>query len=718
MPEAWSSYDASASTRPHWRSPMGGARHIAAAAATDDEPGERGSAGPRRAAVAALAATSARIISISHHVLPTLYYHLVLWIYRPALSILVIGVRFEARGVFLLCEDRPSKTPEETTTPRIRARPAMYDYYADYDDYDDRYDDNSAGYDPPEASYDTYEPHYDVEPETELYNVDYPAYEDGGEDETELVEQEGWDEPRSEDVAHGWEPPDDAPALDVSYAAWQETWAAGPAPDEDEDAWVQAMDCWREQIEACHGADAREDLAYASLPDHEIKVGDDAWTSPERDQLQEAFERGLVSDVEYVRVLGELRDEQLELEQLDRTLRADGYFWDKECDDYVHPVYGCASLVLNDNEASHGADAGEDLAYANVPGYKSAVGDDSWISPERDQLQEAFQRGAISDEEYFRVLGGLRDEQLELERLDERLRADGYIWDEGCDDYVHPVYGRASLGLDDDVALPPTPPDHMHLVHSVAPPPVPAVRTVRTSRPYRLAHGPRLGQTKPACATHSLRTPQPQTQYIPRRRQRRLRTHSPRSRARDSPPHLSVPAPRTRAGSDPGPRLGKLKPPDGGTTPVTVLSPIPSAVSILPTTTQPQAKASLRATHLCVDTVILSKSRKPPNIGEIYRRTAALSTAGSAPPSPLSSSPAPTSELDQRRYNALRRLSKKGMTSSPRGGRAACFRGGGGGPFGPFLAFFCISSYLTHSLHSAPVSFSGSTARPSPPPVL
>jgi hypothetical protein len=232
----------------------------------------------------------------------------------------------------------------------------MY-YYTDYNEYNDHYNDDAAGYDPPEASYDTYEPHYELEPD-----IDYPAYEgiaDGDEYKSEVVEQASWDEPRyaphhalygSEDVAHGcmpWELEDasfDVLALDESYAAWQETWATGPALDDDEDAWARAMDSWREQIEASHDVDASEDLVYTSLPDNRLVVGDNLWTSPEREQLQEVFERGGISDEEYVRVLGELWDEQLELKQLDERLCADGYVWDEKCDDYVHPVYGYASL--------------------------------------------------------------------------------------------------------------------------------------------------------------------------------------------------------------------------------------------------------------------------------------------------------------------------------------------------------------------------------------
>jgi hypothetical protein len=78
-----------------------------------------------------------------------------------------------------------------------------------------------------------------------------------------------------------------------------------------------------------------------------------------------------------------------------------------------------------------------------------------------------FERGGISDEEYVRVLGELWDEQLELKQLDERLCTDGYVWDEKCDDYVHPVYGYASLEPDSKgVSLSLTPPDHVFLMHS------------------------------------------------------------------------------------------------------------------------------------------------------------------------------------------------------------------------------------------------------------
>ncbi|KAJ7788225.1 hypothetical protein B0H14DRAFT_3504471 [Mycena olivaceomarginata] len=215
------------------------------------------------------------------------------------------------------------------------------------------------------APCDIYEPHYELEPD-----IDYPAYEgmvDGDEYESEVVEQASWDKPRyaphhalygSEDIAYGCMPREledtsfDVLALDAAYAVWQGTWATGPALDEDEDAWARAMDSWHKQIEASHGADASEDLVYTSLPDNRLVVGDNLWTSPEREQLQEAFERGGISDEEYVHVLGELWDEQLEIKQLDERLHADGYAWDEKCDDYVHLVYGYASLEP-DGEGSY-----------------------------------------------------------------------------------------------------------------------------------------------------------------------------------------------------------------------------------------------------------------------------------------------------------------------------------------------------------------------------
>jgi hypothetical protein len=71
-------------------------------------------------------------------------------------------------------------------------------------------------------------------------------------------------------------------------------------------------------------------------------------------------------------------------------------------------------------------------------------------------------------EEYVHVLRKLWDKQLELKQLDERLHANGYIWDEECNDYVHLVYSYTSLELDSEgVALPLTPPDHIYLMHSV-----------------------------------------------------------------------------------------------------------------------------------------------------------------------------------------------------------------------------------------------------------
>ncbi|KAJ7718885.1 hypothetical protein B0H14DRAFT_2643153 [Mycena olivaceomarginata] len=409
----------------------------------------------------------------------------------------------------------------------------MYSYYADYDDYDDQYHDDAAGYDPPEASYDTYDSElsYELKPDTEPHNSDYPVYEgmsDGREYESELVEQGSWEEPRyalhhalcgSDDGCMPRELEDasfDAPALDESYAAWQETWATGPAPDEDEDAWVQAMDSWREQIEADHGADVREDLAYACLPDGEPAVGDDIWTSPEREQLQEAFERGVISGEEYVRVLREL-----------------------------------------------------------------------W------------------------------DEQLELEQLDERLRADGYVWEERCNDYVHPVYGHASLEPDDeDVELPLTPLDHMHLGHSLTLPPAPALPVpVPTLRPsYRRAGGPKLNRMKPASAIHLLRIPKPQAQCTP----------TPAALL----PHTVIPianvasaTSRARAGSDPGPRPGKLKPPDTRMPIATVSTP---TLSVAPMLTQPQARLSPQPVTRCVDTAVIPRLRKPPNIGEVFQRAVPL----------------------------------------------------------------------------------------------
>jgi hypothetical protein len=110
-----------------------------------------------------------------------------------------------------------------------------------------------------------------------------------------MVEQVNWDESRYtlhhapyglEDIVHKCMPqePEDAfsdiLALDESYAMWQETWVTGPAPDEDEDAWAQAMDSWHEQIEVSHSTDASENLVYTSLPNNKLAVGGNFWTSP------------------------------------------------------------------------------------------------------------------------------------------------------------------------------------------------------------------------------------------------------------------------------------------------------------------------------------------------------------------------------------------------------------------------------------------------------
>jgi hypothetical protein len=239
---------------------------------------------------------------------------------------------------------------------------------------------------------------------------------------------------------------------------------------------------------------------------------------------------------------------------------------------------------------------------------------------------------------------------------------------------VHPVYGRASLEPDDeDVELPLTPLDHMHLGRFVTPP-LPALPVpVPTSRPsYTRAAGLKLGRMKPASAIHLLRTPQPQTQRAPQRLQRRFRTRSSPLQIRNSPPHLALATSRARARSDPGPRPGKLKPPDTRMPIATVSMP---TLSVVPMLTQPQARLSPQPVTRCIDTVVIPRLRKPPNIGEVFRRAIPLSTAGSAPASPLSSSSAPISELDQRRRNALRRLSKRGMTPSPRGVARRCLEG-------------------------------------------
>ncbi|KAJ7160538.1 hypothetical protein C8R43DRAFT_1176771 [Mycena crocata] len=151
----------------------------------------------------------------------------------------------------------------------------------------------------------------------------------------------------AEAVEHGREPIFEAEALDEDdILAWRELWERGPSIGENELAWAEAMDAWRQRIEASAYEDESivKDLTPAAVEEGPICAPSPIYVEPTLDEappmtleeLQAAYDRGEIPEedrVECARMLGELWACELE----DQRLIAAGYVWDDELGEYVHP---------------------------------------------------------------------------------------------------------------------------------------------------------------------------------------------------------------------------------------------------------------------------------------------------------------------------------------------------------------------------------------------
>ncbi|KAJ7127558.1 hypothetical protein C8R43DRAFT_957763 [Mycena crocata] len=139
---------------------------------------------------------------------------------------------------------------------------------------------------------------------------------------------------------------------DDGKSSWMAVWDLGPPIGENEVAWAEAMDVWRQRIasrvtEHSYEPDcAEESVTYAPPPaacvvDHVVELGvaeqppmEDALLSLE--ELQAAYDRGEIPDEdreECARMLGELWACELE----DQCLLAAGHVWNDELGEYMHP---------------------------------------------------------------------------------------------------------------------------------------------------------------------------------------------------------------------------------------------------------------------------------------------------------------------------------------------------------------------------------------------
>ncbi|KAJ7252851.1 hypothetical protein C8J57DRAFT_1349539 [Mycena rebaudengoi] len=130
---------------------------------------------------------------------------------------------------------------------------------------------------------------------------------------------------------------------DEEAAAWAAAWVQGPLVGENELAWADAMDDWRQQIEAARTMDLEEYQEPLCNEANPQDVGDldepplsAHWMLSELEQLQASYDGGEVPEnerEEYARVLADLWACELE----DQRVRAEGYVWNEELGEYLYP---------------------------------------------------------------------------------------------------------------------------------------------------------------------------------------------------------------------------------------------------------------------------------------------------------------------------------------------------------------------------------------------
>ncbi|KAJ7475016.1 hypothetical protein FB451DRAFT_1465440 [Mycena latifolia] len=195
-----------------------------------------------------------------------------------------------------------------------------------------------------------YEILYGADPGDELGSAETPA--DASEPVCDVVELAlhgaAADSPYNE---HEYEESAEFHSVEEDEAlAWQDMWERGPLVGENELAWAEAMEAWRQRIESDEQSSEEstsEDAdPYESASDEEFVLSmtpahveslDDVPEPPTLEELQASYDRGDIPESdreECARLLGELWACQLE----DERLLAAGYVWDEEMGEYIHPA--------------------------------------------------------------------------------------------------------------------------------------------------------------------------------------------------------------------------------------------------------------------------------------------------------------------------------------------------------------------------------------------
>ncbi|KAJ7922040.1 hypothetical protein B0H13DRAFT_2317803 [Mycena leptocephala] len=118
--------------------------------------------------------------------------------------------------------------------------------------------------------------------------------------------------------------------------AWVAAWTQGPRVDEDRLIWLDAMEDWSERIEADRTMNQHVDSELQDAAQLDELVPSACWMGPEPRQPQASYNRAEIPEnerEEYTRVLTDLGACELE----DQRARAEGYVWNEELGEYLHP---------------------------------------------------------------------------------------------------------------------------------------------------------------------------------------------------------------------------------------------------------------------------------------------------------------------------------------------------------------------------------------------
>jgi hypothetical protein len=210
-----------------------------------------------------------------------------------------------------------------------------YEYADDGDDpyaFAEVYADGSAGYtaDADEvadvADYDAQHIPYGVD--HDMYNSDHPPYEDDGTMTLEYGQPGYWEEyhRRRDEILYGTPPTPHLPDVYFSHEGL-------PEPAEERVCGEEAT--WEAEEELQY-AEACAYSAAAHVKAEELALEPDAEPAPvpSIEDLEAAYVRGELQEHEvdaWLEVIKEMR----EIEEEERRIAAEGYFWDEETGDYV-----------------------------------------------------------------------------------------------------------------------------------------------------------------------------------------------------------------------------------------------------------------------------------------------------------------------------------------------------------------------------------------------